>query len=151
MSLKEQITYDLKEALRAQDQTRLSTLRLLRAAIKNAEIEARQPLTEDEIAAIVNREIKRREESIAAYQEAGRADLVAKERAELDVLRTYQPAQLSEEEILALARQVIAEVGAVSPKDLGKVMKTIMPQVRGRADGRVVNTLVRELLSGQRE
>ncbi|HIE53026.1 MAG TPA: GatB/YqeY domain-containing protein [Armatimonadetes bacterium] len=151
MSLKEQITYDLKEALRAQDQTRLSTLRLLRAAIKNAEIEARQPLTEDEIAAIVNREIKRREESIAAYQEAERADLVAKERAELDVLRTYQPAQLSEEEILALARQVIAEVGAVSPKDLGKVMKTIMPQVRGRADGRVVNTLVRELLSGQRE
>jgi len=136
----------MKAALRSGEKEKLGTLRLLRAALQSAEKEARKPLAEGDVAAVVNREIKRRREAIEAYQSAGRADLVAKEQAELEVLQAYQPQQLEEGQIRSLAQEVIAEVGATSPKQLGAVMKVLMPRVQGRADGRTVNALVRQLL-----
>lgn len=146
MSLQEQIAEDMKAALRSGEKEKLGALRLLRAALQSAEKEARKPLAEGEVAAVVNREIKRRQEAIEAFQSAGRGELVAKEQAELEVLRAYQPQQLGEDQIRALARAVIAEVGATSPKQLGAVMRALMPRVQGRADGRMVNALVRQLL-----
>jgi hypothetical protein len=148
MPLNEQIAADLKDAMRQRDGRRRDVLRLTLAALHNAEIAARDALDEAGVAEVLAREAKRRRESIEEFGKAGRQDLVEKEEAELAVLSPYLPTQLSREEITDAARQVIQETGASGPKDLGKVMSALMQQFRGRADGRTVNEVVRELLAG---
>ncbi len=147
--LQERIHADLLEATRRGDAVTRETLRLLRSAIRYAEVERGRPLDEAEIHEVIARQIRQRRESIAEFEKGGRADLAAKERAELEVLERYLPAQLSREEIAELARQVIEEVGARGPRDVGKVMGRLMPRLRGRADGRLVNAVVQELLGGE--
>lgn len=146
MALQEQLMNDMKAALRAQDHIRLRTIRLLRAALQNAEKARGQPLEETAAAEIVRREIKRRQEAIEAYRQGGREDLVAQEQAELEVLRAYQPPPLSEAEITAWAQHVIDSERATSRKDLGRVMKALLPRLQGRADGKLVNAIVCALL-----
>ncbi len=148
MPLNEQIAADLKDAMRQRDARRRDVLRLTLAALHNAEIAARDALDEADVAKVLAREAKRRRESIEEFGKAGRQDLVEKEEAELAVLSPYLPKQLSREEITEAARQVIQETGASGPKELGKVMPVLMQQFRGRADGRTVNEVVRELLAG---
>ena len=148
MPLNEQIAADLKDAMRQRDGRRRDVLRLTLAALHNAEIAAHDTLDEAAVAEVLAREAKRRRESIEAFGKAGRQDLVEKEEAELAVLSPYLPTQLSREEITAAARQVIQETGASGPKELGKVMPVLMEQFRGRADGRTVSEVVRELLAG---
>lgn len=149
MDLQQQLLADLKDAMRSGDQRRKLAIRAVRAAITNAEIERRRPLTEDEILALIAKEVKQRRESIAQFRKGGREDLVAQEQAEIEALEKYLPCQLSPEEIRAEAQRVIAEVGATGPRDMGKVMGKLMPAMRGRADGRQVSQIVRELLTGQ--
>ncbi|ADU96496.1 GatB/YqeY domain-containing protein [Thermovibrio ammonificans] len=148
MGLKERLKADMKEALKAKDKVKLSTIRMINSLIKNAEIEKRGELTDDEIVQLLMRYAKQRREAIEMYEKGGRPDLVEKEKAELAVVESYLPKQLSEEELVELVKQVIAEVGASSPKDMGKVMKAVMPKVKGRADGSLVNRIVKELLAG---
>ena len=148
MPLNEQIAADLKDAMRQRDGRRRDVLRLTLAALHNAEIAAHDTLDEAAVAEVLAREAKRRRESIEAFGKAGRQDLVEKEEAELAVLSPYLPTQLSREEITEAARQVIQETGASGPKELGKVMPVLMEQFRGRADGRTVSEVVRELLAG---
>lgn len=151
MPLKQKIEQDLKEAMKQGDAARKRALRTLMTAISRAERSGNtlRELSDEEIIAIIAKEAKQREESIEAYAKGGREDLVAEEKAELEVLRAYLPRQLTREEIEARAREVIAEVGAKSPRDIGKVMKVLMAEMRGRADGRVVNQIVRDLLARQ--
>lgn len=153
MGLREQLMDDLKEAMRQQDKVRKQTIRSVIAAIKEGETELdssgqRISLDDDDIIVVIAKQAKQREESIAEYRRGGREDLAAEEEAELAVLQAYLPRQLGREEIEAEARQVIAEVGASSPRDMGKVMKPLMARLRGRADGTLVNQVVRELLAG---
>jgi len=148
MSLKQKLQDDLKQAIRDGDSNRKSTIRLALTAITNAEVQKRRELDEAETLAILSREAKQRRESVEEYRKAGRVDLVAQEEAELQILLSYMPAQMSRDEIVDRAREVIAEVGATSPAQMGSVMRRLMPALRGRADGRVVSEVVRELLSG---
>ncbi|HIP96198.1 MAG TPA: GatB/YqeY domain-containing protein [Anaerolineae bacterium] len=148
MSLKQKLQDDLKQAIRDGDSNRKSTIRLALTAITNAEVQKRRELDEAETLAILSREAKQRRESVEEYRKAGRVDLVAQEEAELQILLSYMPAQMSRDEIVDRAREVIAEVGATSPAQMGAVMRRLMPALRGRADGRVVSEVVRELLSG---
>jgi len=141
------IREDLKVALKAKDGTRVSVLRFLLAGIGNREIDKREPLSEEEILSEITSSVKRRRESIQAFREGGRQDLVEKEEAQLAILSEYLPEQLPDEEVRQMAEESIRAVGAGSPGDIGKVMKELMPRVRGRADGRTVNEIVRELLS----
>jgi len=152
MSLREQLSNDLKEAMRHQQETRKRTLRSVIAALKQAETELdssgqRIHLDEQDILALIAKQAKQRQESIAEYQKAGRQDLVDEEQAELDILEEYLPRQMTREEIEIEARQVVEEVGASGPRDIGKVMRPLMDRLRGRADGREVNLVVRELLA----
>lgn len=148
MTLKEQITNDMKVAMRTGDSETRDTLRMLLAAIKQVEVDTKQDnLKEVDVLAIVNKQAKQRRESIAEYEKAGRADLAAVEIAELAIIERYLPQQMSRAEISALVAKVIAEVGASGPKDKGKVMAPLMPQVKGKADGRLVNEVVTELLA----
>lgn len=147
--LKDRIQADLLEATRRQDVITRETLRMLRSAIRYAEVERGHQLDEAEIYEVIARQIRQRRESIAEFEKGGREDLAARERSELEVLERYLPAQLTREEIVKLARQVIEEVGASGPRDVGKVMGRLMPRVRGRADGRLVNAVVQELLAGE--
>lgn len=146
--LRERLDADLKEALRARDAIRTSTIRLARAALQNAEIDRRRPLTEAEVVEVLQREVKRRREAIEGFERGGRADLVQREQLELAILLGYLPPGLSEVELRRLAQEVIAEVGATSERDLGRVMGPLMRRVAGRAEGRAVERVVRELLRG---
>lgn len=147
MELKAQLAEDLKSALRAGDKLRTSVIRLLSAGIKNREVEKRGPLTESEAIQAVSASCKQRQEAIEQYRRGGRQDLVDKETAELAILHSYLPAALNAEELQALVREAIRESQAASPRDMGKVMALLMPKVTGRADGKNVSTLVREMLS----
>jgi uncharacterized protein YqeY len=147
MSLKEQLKEDMKAALKAKDKEKLSVIRMLQSLIKNAEIDKRGELTDEEIISLLMKYAKQRRESIELYEKGGRQDLVEKERRELQIVESYLPKQMSEEEIRELVAKVIEEVGASSPKDIGKVMQAVMPKVKGRADGSTVNKIVRELLA----
>ena len=147
MPLKEQLAADLKDAMRQRDQRRRDVLRLTLAALHNAEIAVGGELDEAGILDVIAKEAKRRRESIEEFGKAGRQDLVEKEEAELAILSAYLPQQASRDEIVEAARQVIQETGASGPKDLGKVMPVLMQRFRGRADGREVNEIVRELLA----
>lgn len=146
-NLKQKLADDLKQALRDGDKVRCSVIRLLLAAINNTEI-ARQAVLEDaDIYGVIAKEIRQRKESIDAFKQGNRPDLVAREEAELTILEGYLPKQMSREEIIAEARRVIEEVGAKGPGDKGKVMPKLIAQLKGRADGRLINEVVTELLS----
>jgi len=146
-NLKEKLEADLRQAMKDRDNVKRSTLRLLLAAIKNAEIAKRGSLDNPDILGIVAREVKQRNESIEAFKQGDRQDLVAQEEAEAAVLKEYLPRQLSREEVIVEDRQVIEEVGAQGPRDKGKVMSRIMAQLKGKADGREINEIVTELLN----
>ncbi len=148
MTLQERLMADLKEAMRSGDKLRQSVIRLARARIKNAEIAKGKPLDDADVIEVLTKEVKQRRESIAEFTKANRQDAVSKEEAELAILLEYLPQQLSREEIIAAAQQVIKEVGAQGPKDKGKVMGKLMPQLKGKAEGKVVSEVVTELLSG---
>ena len=149
MGLREQLREDLKSAMRAGDATRRNTIRMLEAAIKNAEIEKRgQELPEADVLAILQRQVKQRRDSIEQFERGGREDLAEIERAEIAVIEDYLPEQLSEAEIEAAAQRVIEQVGASGPGDRGKVMGPLMKELRGKADGAAVNDAVSKLLSG---
>ena len=144
---KEKLQADLHQAMKDRDNVKRSVLRLLLAAIKNAEIAKRDSLDNPDILGIVAKEIKQRNESIEAFKQGDRQDLVAQEEAEMAILKEYLPRQLSREEVIIEARQVIEEVGAQGPRDKGKVMSKIMAQLKGKADGREINEIVTELLN----
>jgi len=153
MGLREQLMDDLKDALRHQDERRKNTIRSVIAGIKQAETELgpdgqRVSLSDADILALIARQARQREDSMAEYSKGGRADLVAEEAAELAILQSYLPQQMSRAEIETEARQVIAEVGAQGTKDMGAVIKPLMARLKGRADGRLINQVVRELLAG---
>jgi hypothetical protein len=147
VSLTDQLQDDMKSAMRECDALRRDTLRMVIAAAQNAAKDKRAPLSEEETVEVVGREVKKRRESIAAYQGAGREDLAAKEQAEIDILVPYLPEQLGEDEIRALAREAVTASGATSPKDMGRVMSQLMPSVKGRADGKLVSAIVTEELA----
>ena len=147
MELKAQLTEDLKSALRSGDKLRTSVIRLLTALIKNREVEKRGALTDAESIQAVSASCKQRQEAIEQYRQGGRQDLVDKETAELAILQSYLPAALGPDELQTLVREAIRDAQASSPREMGKVMALLMPKVTGRADGKVVSTLVREMLS----
>jgi uncharacterized protein YqeY len=147
MSLKEQITEDMKNAMRAKDTGRLGTIRLLLAAMKQKEVDERIELDDAAVIAIVEKLIKQRKDSISQFQAANRDDLVAIENAELVVLQTYMPAQMSEAEVAAVVAKVVADVGATGPQDMGKVMGVVKPQLAGKADMGVVSAQVKAALT----
>ncbi|WP_457569240.1 GatB/YqeY domain-containing protein [Desulfurobacterium sp.] len=149
MGLKERLIKDMKEAMKAKDKVKLSTIRMINSLIKNAEIDKRGELTDEEIVSLLQKYAKQRRESIELYEKGGRQDLVEKEKAELAIVESYLPEQMGEDEIRKIVEEAIAETGASSPKDLGKIMKIVMPKVKGKADGSVVNRIARELLSGE--
>lgn len=146
--LRTRLQADLKAALKAGEKERVGTLRLLLSDLRNKEIEKGRALSEEEELALVASGVKLRQEAIAQFQQAGRADLVEKESAELETLRGYLPAQLSSPELDALLEQALAETGAAGPREMGKVMAWLMPRVRGRADGAEVSRRVKEKLAG---
>jgi len=147
MSLKEQITEDMKNAMRAKDTGRLGTIRLLLAATKQKEVDERVELDDAAVIAIVEKLIKQRKDSISQFQAANRDDLVAIENAELVVLQAYMPAQMSEAEVAAVVAKVVAEVGASGPQDMGKVMGVVKPQLAGKADMGIVSAQVKAALT----
>ena len=148
MTLKEQITEDMKQAMRAKESARLSTIRLLLAAIKQREVDERIVLDDAQVVSVVDKMIKQRRESIAQYEKAARQDLVDAETFELGVLQGYLPQQLSEAEVEAIVAAGIAEAGAQTMSDLGKVMNVIRPKLAGRADMGKVSALVKSKLAG---
>jgi len=146
MGLKEKLLSDMKGALKTRDALKLNTIRGLNAEIKNREIDLRQELGDDEIIPIISTQIKKRKEAAALFDKGGRADLREKENQEMAVLQEYLPEQVSEEDLQRRVREVVAELGAVEMKDLGKVMKTLIPEFRGRANNSVIKNLVAEQL-----
>ena len=147
MSLQEQISAALKDAMRARDEVKMATLRLVLTAIKKREKEARSLLEDQEVISVITTQIKQRRESIEQYRQAGREDLAQIEESELQILQGYMPEQVSEEEISNTLDEIIAEVGAASMKDMGKVMKAAMAKLVGKAEGGAINAMVKEKLS----
>lgn len=133
---------DLKQALRNKDTIRLNTIRSIKATVHNKEVELRRSLEESEFLQVVNYLAKQRRESIEQFEKGGRQDLVGSEKSELEILLSYLPPPLSEEDLTKIVDEAIKETGASSPKDIGKVMKVVMPKVAGGADGKVINSLV---------
>lgn len=148
-AIKNQITEDMKSAMRAQDKERLATIRLILAAFKQKEVDERIELTDENVLAILDKMVKQRRESIAQYQTANRQDLVDKEAAEINVIQSYLPAQLSEAEITALIDEAIRESGASTVRDMGKVMGLVKPKIQGRADVGVVSNQIKDRLAAQ--
>jgi hypothetical protein len=147
ISLYQRLEEAFKQALKGRQAVALSTLRMLRSAIRHREVEVKRRLTEDEVQAVIVSQVKQRREAMAEYTKAGRPDLAQKEEEELKFLLSFLPPQLTPEELEAEIGQIIAEVGASSPKDLGKVMKNAMARMAGRADGKVIQEIVRRRLS----
>ncbi len=146
-ALKEKLTGDLKQAMRDKDKVKLSVIRLVMAAIQNTEIARQTTLDDADILGIIAKEARQRHESVEAFRQGNRQDLVAQEEAELTVLQGYLPQQMSREEIIAEARRIIEEVGAQGPGDKRKVMPKLISQLKGKADGREINEVVTELLA----
>lgn len=146
MALAERLNEDMKQAMKSGDKERLSTIRMVRAAIKNQEIELRRPLDDNETTGVLSRELKQRRDAQADFERGGRDDLVSKIAAEIEVISEYLPRQLTEEEVKAIVVQTIQETGASSKADLGKLMGVLMPKVKGLADGKVVNAIVQQFL-----
>lgn len=146
MSLSERLNDDMKQAMKSQDKFTLSVIRMVKASIKNIEIDQRRTLDDNEVLDVLNREVKQRKDSLQEFKNAGRDDLADSLHAEIDILMKYLPQQLTEEEVSAIVKQTIQEVGASSKADMGKVMSALMPKVKGRADGKLVNQLVQQNL-----
>ena len=147
MSLTERLEDEMKSALRSRDKLRLWVVRMARAAVKNKEIEERKKLDDGAIIKVISGLVKKGEESLSHFQQANRLDLIEKQEEELRILRSFLPQQLSKDEILALVDEAIKETNALDMKDLGTVMKSLMPKTAGRADGKIVHQVVREKLS----
>jgi uncharacterized protein YqeY len=145
-SLKDKLNNDLKQALRSGDTTKRNVIRLVLAAVNNAEIAKQAKLTDGDILGVFQKEVRQRQESITAFKQGNRPDLVAIEEAEMAVLQTYLPQQASRDEILAAAKRIIEETGARGPTDKGKVMPKLIAEFKGKADGRDINAVVSELL-----
>lgn len=145
--LKQKLTDDLKQAMKGGNKLKTAVIRMVMAAIQNAEIARRTPSADADVLGIIAREVRQRQESIESFKQGARPDLVATEEAEMAILQTYLPRQLTREEIMAEARRIIDEVGAQGPGDKGKVMSRIITQLKGKADGREINAVVTELLS----
>ena len=148
ISLKDQITNDMKSAMKARETERLAAIRLLLAAIKQREVDERITLDDAAVVAVVDKLIKQRRDSINQYEQAGRDDLAAAERAEIDVLSPYLPAQMSADEVAAAVKAAIAQTGAAGPADMGKVMGVLKPQLAGKTDLAAVSQLVKAALQG---
>jgi hypothetical protein len=146
-TLKQKLSVDLKQAMRNGDALKKSTIRMLMAAINNAEIARQAKMEDSDIFGIISKEVRQRRESIEAFKQGNRQDLVDKEAVEIEVLQGYLPQQMSREEIAEAARKVMAEMGAEGPGDKGKVMPKLIAQLKGQADGREINEVVSELLS----
>jgi uncharacterized protein YqeY len=144
--LKKRISDDLKQAMRSGDTVKRDTLRMLMASINNAEIAKQSALSDADILGVISKDVKRHQESIDAFKKGNRPDLVAKEEAEKVILQSYLPKQMSRDEVMAAAREVIAAVGATGPGDKGKVMQQLMPKLKGKADGKEINDMVTGLL-----
>ncbi|HEY85910.1 MAG TPA: GatB/YqeY domain-containing protein [Chloroflexi bacterium] len=149
MNLKDKLTNDLKEAMKSGDQVKKDTVRALRGAIRNAEIDSRRDLSNEEILAIINKQGKQRRDSIEQYQKANRGDLVEREQQELAIIEVYLPQQLSDDEIRARVETAIAELGVNNMQGIGLVMKHLTGELKGRADGKRISQIVRELLSSK--
>ncbi len=147
MSLLERLNNDMKQAMKNKDKDKLTNIRMLKAAIQNESIKIGGDLSEEDELTVLSREVKQRKDSLHEFEKAGRQDLVDKVRAELKHVEIYMPDQLSEEELTEIVTSVIAETGASSKKDMGKVMAALMPKVKGKADGSLVNKLVQQHLS----
>ena len=146
MSLTDQLMTDIKTAMKSQDKTALSVIRMLKSALMNKKIELGHVLTDQEEAQVVASQIKQQKDSLADFQKGGRDDLVAQTQAQMKVLQQYLPQQLSKAELQQIVQQSAAEIQATSAADFGKLMKTVMPKVRGRADGSLVNQIVKSFL-----
>jgi uncharacterized protein YqeY len=148
MSLEERLIEEMKQAMKSNDKLRLSTIRMVRSALKNKEIELRKKKLENEdILKVIQVMVRKGEESVEQFQAGGRVDLVEKERSEIEILKSFLPQPLSQEDILEIIDQSIQETQASSPKDIGKVMKSVIPKIGGKADGKLVSQLVKERLS----
>lgn len=146
MGLKERLEKDMKESMKARDSFKLGVLRFLLAQVKNKEIDLRKPLADEDIYKIIQTLVKQRREGIAFSEKAGRSDLVEKEKAELELLESYLPKALSDDELIAIIKEIIAELGAEN-KDFGKIMRNVIPKVAGRVEGSRVNEIVKKVLS----
>ena len=147
MTMKSRLEDDLRQAMRDRDTLRRDVIRYMRSEIRNQEIRVQDDLDDQGVVQVLSRQAQQRRDSIEAFSEANRNDLVEKEQAELAIIMEYLPQQMTRDEITTLVRRVVNEVGAEGPGDMGKVMSRIMPQVRGRAEGREVNAIVMEILS----
>ncbi len=147
MTLRDKLVEEMKTAMKARDDAKVSAIRMVRSAVKNREIDVGKELTDREVTEVIASLVKQRRESIRLFQEAGRDDLVTKEERELAILMDFLPKQLERDEIADIVEKAIAESGAEGIKDMGKVMKIVMPQVSGRADGNMVGEIVRGKLS----
>jgi hypothetical protein len=147
MDINKKINEEMVSAAKAKDKIRLSAVRMIKTALHNKEIELMRPLNETEIMQLLSVMVKQRKDSIEQFAKGGRTDLVEKEEAELKVVQEFLPAQMADEEVENLIKKAIAEAGAVSAKDMGKVMKILMPQITGRADGKAAGEKVKALLS----
>lgn len=148
MSLLERLNNDMKQAMKNKEKDRLTTIRMIKASLQNEAIKfSKQELSEEEELTVLSREVKQRKDSLQEFEKAGREDLVEKIQTELKHVEIYMPQQLSEEEVAAIVKDAIAETGAASKADMGRVMAVIMPKVKGKADGSLVNKLVQQHLS----
>jgi len=147
MSLEEKLVEEMKQAMKSSDKLRLSTIRMIRSAVKNKEIELRKNLEDEDVVKVIQVMVRKGEESVEQFQTGGRIDLVEKEKREIEILKSFLPQPLSQEEILKIIDQSIQETQASSPKDIGKVMKSVIPKIGGKADGKLINQLVKERLS----
>ena len=147
MNMKERLLDDLKAAMRNKDTLRKDMLQIMRAAVLQVEVDTRQSLDDAAIAEILSREYKKRSETLQELVGSSRTDIIEKNRAEMAIIEEYLPRQLSENEIESLVRQAISQSGAQSARDMGQVMKVLMPEIKGRADGKLVNQVVKRLLS----
>jgi len=137
----------MKQAMKSNDKLRLSTIRMIRSALKNKEIELRKKLEDEDVVKVIQVMVRKGEESVEQFQTGGRGDLVEKEKKEIEILKSFLPQPLTQEEILKIIDQSIQETQASSLKDIGKVMKSVMPKIGGKADGKLINQLVKERLS----
>jgi len=147
MAIQEQIVNDLKEAMRNRDTVKLSVLRMVSSVIKNKELEKKDSLNDEEVLSVLSSEAKKRREAISGFENAGRPELAEGEKNELEMIQSYLPEQMTEEEVRKIIQEAVNTTGAKSMQEIGLVMKEVMPKVKGKADGNLVNSIVKELLS----
>ncbi|MCT4594598.1 MAG: GatB/YqeY domain-containing protein [Anaeromicrobium sp.] len=146
MTLKEKLMADLKDAMKSKDKVKKSVITMIRASIKQFEVDNRAEMTEQQILEIMFKQVKQKRDAIVEFTKGNREDLVDEAKAEIEVIMNYLPKQLTEDEIRVLVKEAVEAVGATSPKDMGKLMGALMPKVKGKADGKVVNNIVREFI-----